>query len=228
MDEAIVVQQPAGQAKQLMLLSHGVGATPQGLVPLGQRLAAEFPEAFIVSLQSPFASDLGQGYQWFSVRGITEENRPARVAEVMPAFVKVVQAWQARSGVAPEATALIGFSQGAIMSLEATQLSEHVAGRVVALSGRFAALPQLPHAHTTLHMVHGKSDTVMHYGYTVSAAEHLISLGADVTADVIPFLGHEINTEVADTVVERLLGHLPKRHWEEVHRAAETGEGSAE
>ena len=224
----IVVQQPAGPAKQLFLLNHGVGATPQGLVPLGERLAAEFPEALIVSVQAPHASDLGQGYQWFSVREITEDNRPARVAEAMPEFVKMVEHWQTQSGVAAEATALVGFSQGAIMSLEAAQLEQHLAGRVVALSGRFAQLPKLPHAHTTLHMVHGKSDAVIHYGYTVSSAEHLISLGADVTADVIPFMGHEINAEVMDTVVERLLGHVPKRHWDEVHRAAEAVEKPAE
>lgn len=224
----IVVQQPAGPAKQLFLLNHGVGATPQGLVPLGQQLAAAFPEALVVSVQAPHASDFGQGYQWFSVREITEENRPARVAEAMPEFVNMVQRWQAQSGVAAEATALVGFSQGAIMALESTQLEQHIAGRVVALSGRFAQLPQLPHAHTTLHMVHGKSDAVMHYGYTVSAAEHLVSLGADVTADVIPFLGHEINAEVVETVVERLLGHVPKRHWEEVHRAAEAGDTSTQ
>ena len=59
----IVVQQPAQQAQQLFLLHHGVGATPQGLVPLGQRLAAVFPNALIVALQSPFPSDFGQGFQ---------------------------------------------------------------------------------------------------------------------------------------------------------------------
>jgi phospholipase/carboxylesterase len=62
----------------------------------------------------------------------------------------------------------------------------------------------------------------------VTGAEHLISLGADVTADVIPFLGHEINDAVVDTVMERLLGHLPKRHWEEVQRAAEAGDTPAQ
>jgi len=217
----IVVQQPEGTPQQLFLLHHGVGATPQGLVPLGRRLAAEFPNALVVSVQGPQASDLGQGYQWFSVLGITEENRPERVAAVMPAFVKAVQDWQARAGVGPEATALVGFSQGAIMALESTQQDVHLAGRVVALSGRFAQLPQAPHAHTTLHMVHGKADGVMHYGYTVTAAEHLVSLGADVTADVIPFLAHEVSQEVVDTVIERLLGHLPKRHWEAVQQAAE-------
>jgi phospholipase/carboxylesterase len=77
-------------------------------------------------------------------------------------------------------------------------------------------------------MVHGKNDTVIHYGYTVTGAEHLIGLGADVTADVIPFLGHEINGDVMDTVIERLLGHLPKRHWEAVQRAAEAGDASAQ
>ena len=217
----IVVQQPAGGAKQLFLLHHGVGSTPQGLLPLGRRLAAEFPEALVVSVQGPEASDLGQGYQWFSVVGITEETRPERVAGAMPAFVKAVQDWQARAGVSPEATALVGFSQGAIMCLESTQQNDFLAGRVVGLSGRFAQLPLAPHAHTTLHMVHGKADTVMHYGYTVTAAEHLVSLGADVTADVIPFLAHEVNDAVVDTVIERLFGHLPKRHWAAAQQAAE-------
>ncbi|WP_296510218.1 esterase [Rhodoferax sp.] len=216
----IVIQQPAGAAKQLFLLHHGVGATPQGLLPLGRRLAAEFPDALVVSVQGPQASDLGQGFQWFSVRDITEENRPGRVAEALPAFVQAVQAWQARAQVGPEATGLVGFSQGAIMALEATQQDSLLAGRVVGLSGRFAQLPRAPHAHTTLHMVHGKVDGVIHYGYTVTAAEHLVALGVDVTADVIPFLGHEVSEIAIDTVIERLQGHLPKRHWAAAQQAA--------
>lgn len=48
-----------------------------------------FPNAFIVSVHAPYASDLGSngsnsaGAQWFSVQDITEENRPARVAEAL-------------------------------------------------------------------------------------------------------------------------------------------------
>ncbi|MFY8044129.1 MAG: esterase, partial [Rhodoferax sp.] len=47
-----------------------------------------------------------------------------------------------------------------------------------------------------------------------SAAEQLVALGADVTAEVIPHVGHEISAEVVDRVIERLRGHLPKRLWE--------------
>jgi phospholipase/carboxylesterase len=214
MAEHVLVQNPAGGAKQLMLLFHGVAATAQDLLPMGARLAQAFPEAYIVSVQAPYPSDLGQGFQWFSVRDITEENRPARVAEVLPQFVALVEDLQRQTGVGPEATALFGFSQGGIMALEASQLPQHLAGRIVALAGRFAQLPQAPHALTTLHMLHGKEDAVIHYGYTVTAAQHLVNLGADVTADVLPFVSHSVSDDMLDLLVERLQGHVPKRLWD--------------
>ena len=71
---------------------------------------------------------------------------------------------------------------------------------------------------TTLFLIHGKADDVIHYGYTVEAAKQLVALGADVVADVIPFLGHEINAEVLDLVAKRLRTHVPKRHWEAAMR----------
>jgi phospholipase/carboxylesterase len=213
-DKHVVVQKPAGEARQLMVLFHGVGATPQDLLPLGECLAQTFPDASVVSVQAPYASDMGQGFQWFSVRDIAEESRPARVAEVLPEFVALVQDLQRQTGVGPEATALFGFSQGGIMALEASQLPQHLAGRIVALAGCFAQLPQAPHALTTLHMLHGKDDAVIHYGYTVTAAKHLVSLGADITADVLPFVGHTVSDDMLDLLIERLQGHVPKRLWD--------------
>ena len=221
MSDAIIIQQPLHAAQQLLVLHHGVGASAQHMVPLGQRLAAQFPNAFIVSVQAPSASDISPGgAQWFSVQGITDENRPARVAEVMPAFIQNLRYWQQTSGVEASATAVLGFSQGAIMALEAAQAQAGLAGRVVALSGRYAQLPSHAPEKTTLHFIHGKSDAVMHYGHCVAAAERLVALGGDLTADVIPYLGHEITAEVMDLVVERFVGHIPKHHWDEVRHAA--------
>ncbi len=45
----------------------------------------------------------------------------------------------------------------------------------------------------------------------MTAAERLIRLGGDVTADVIPFLGHAVDQGVLDLLIERLKGHIPKR-----------------
>ena len=178
-------------------------------------------------MQAPFASDFGQGWQWFSVAGVTEDNRPARVLEAMPLFVKAVQGWQQHTGVTPHATVLVGFSQGAIMALESTQREAEgerdalLAGRVVALSGRFAQDTRHAPAATVLHFIHGKHDPVMPYAHTVRAAEMLIQQGADVTADVIPFLEHAVTPEVLELVVERLQGYVPQRHWRAALQGAE-------
>ncbi len=115
---------------------------------------------------------------------------------------------------------LIGFSQGAIMALEAVSQAgaDVLAGRVVALAGRYARLPAAEPGGTTLFLMHGKADQVIHYGYTVEAAKHLVALGADVVADVIPGLGHGIDAEVLSLLVQRLRTHVPKRHWEAAMR----------
>ncbi|ODV04291.1 MAG: phospholipase, partial [Rubrivivax sp. SCN 70-15] len=135
----LIVQQPAA-ARQLVLLFHGVGSNARDLLPLGEALSPHLPDALIVSVQAPEAA--GRGWQWFSVQGITEADRPARVAAAMPGFVQTVQRWQDQAGVSTAQTTLIGFSQGAIMSLESTQLDAPPASRVVALSGRFAQPPR--------------------------------------------------------------------------------------
>jgi phospholipase/carboxylesterase len=222
-DEALILQQPApGDGQQLVLLFHGLGADEQDLEPLGHRLATEYPHAYVVSLRAPDQSESGGGYQWFATAGIDETNRVERVAAALPAFLAQVRAWQQRSGLGPEATLLVGFSQGAIMALEAVSEpgAAPIAGRVVALSGRYARLPDAPPVGTTLFLVHGKADDVIHYGYAVEAAHHLVALGADVVADVIPFLGHVIDDDVMDLVVERLRTHIPRRHWEAALRGA--------
>ena len=218
MNESIIIQKPTGQAQQLFLLYHGVGAVPQGLSPLGLQIATVFPQAMVVSVQAPHASDLGQGYQWFSVRAITEENRLERVAQAMPAFIESIQYWQDTAQTTAASTALLGFSQGAIMALCSTQEASLFAGRVIAVAGRFAVIPKAIHPEATVHFIHGKDDAVIPYGYTVEAAEHLINLGSDVTADVLPFVGHEVTAEIEALVLKRLQIYLPKRYWDAAQR----------
>jgi phospholipase/carboxylesterase len=218
--ETLVIQQPSGPARQLVLLFHGFGANEEDLRTVGERLAAEYPEALVASLRAPHPTNFGCGWQWFSVEGIDDAKRVERVAAEMPVFVAAVRQWQRDTGLGPEATVLVGFSQGAIMVLEATAQSgdDVLAGRVVAIAGRYAQLPATNPGGTTLFLIHGKADAVIHYGFTVEGAKHLVALGADVVADVIPFLGHGIDAEVLDLVARRLRTHVPKRHWEAAMR----------
>lgn len=206
MSNAIFIHEPdTGAPEQLFLLFHGVGSTAENLAPLGKFIAAAFPQAAIVSVPGAFESDLGMGRQWFSVRGVTEENRPARIAEAMPLFAQAVSELQQRFGIGPEATTLVGFSQGAIMSLESARAGQGLAARIVSIAGRFAELPnQAPRA--TIHFVHGRNDLVVPATYSSAAAEKLKALGANVTQDIDPAAAHEITQRMAQAMLERLRG----------------------
>lgn len=208
----LILQQPTEATHaELLLLFHGVGSSAEDLVPLGQALAAARPQAWVVSTRAPQPSDLGRGWQWFSVQGVTESNRPARVAEAMPAFVNRVDEWQRRTVVQPELTTLVGFSQGAIMALESTQrAAPRIASRVVAIAGRFAQVPRLSPAGVTVQLLHGEQDPVMPIAVAEQAHRELNALGASSTLDRFPGLGHGIDARVVDAILRATAPGLSK------------------
>jgi phospholipase/carboxylesterase len=201
----LVLQQPQpidGQAAQLLLLFHGVGADAQDLHGLGQAIADRHPQAWVVSVQAPQSCDLGRGWQWFSVQGVSEHNRADRVAEALPGFVQAVAQWQRHSGIGPAQTTLLGFSQGAIMALAATQQMPPVAARVVAMAGRLAATPQA--TPVRIHLLHGRADNIVPAQASVDAHAALTALGVNASLDLFPGLGHGID----GPMLARLNAHL--------------------
>lgn len=199
-DASIVAARPRGAAAELVLLFHGVGASAADLRPLAEWIAAARPGAFVVSVEAPHPSGLGGGREWFSVLGVTEDNRVPRLAEAMPLFRQAVAHWQRESGVGPDRTTLVGFSQGSIMSLESTQDGEPPAARVVALSGRFAQPPRRAPAGVRFHFIHGADDPVIAARFSVEAAQALERLGGKASVDVLPGLGHGIDARAAQLV----------------------------
>jgi phospholipase/carboxylesterase len=200
MTHVITVHTPANPPRRMVLMFHGVGARPTDLVPLGRSLAEVMADALIISVQSPQPSGVGAGWEWFSVLGITESNRVPRVAQAMPTFTATVRHWQQQAQVDAADTVLIGFSQGAIMALEATQSQPGLAGRVIALAGRFAVPPQRSPAPTSVHLFHGDADPVMPVGLAEEAFSQLTALGARVTLQRFEGLGHGIDQRVLDAV----------------------------
>lgn len=203
----LIIQHPASvdrDAEHLFLLFHGVGSSAEDLRGLATALANRHAGAWVVIVQSPDACDLGQGWQWFSVRGVTPENRIPRVAAAMPNFVQAVAQWQQRSGLDASSTTLVGFSQGAIMALESTQVQPPVAGRVVAIAGRFAALPLHARPALQVHLMHGEADGVVPAQDSVQAHTQLQALQAQVTLDLFPGRGHGIDPAMAARLWELL------------------------
>lgn len=75
---------------------------------------------------------------------------------------------------------------------------------VQAPAGRFAAPPRNASHQTTLHLIHGQDDPVIDPGHSVDAAEILAALGARVTLDLVPALGHGVDARALEIAIERL------------------------
>jgi phospholipase/carboxylesterase len=204
----------AGRPEQLMVLLHGWGASAADMAPLATALRREFPQAALLAPEGFEPVDSGlAGRQWFSLAGITEANRADRVAVVLPRLADWLRAAQAATGLGPVATALVGFSQGAIMSLELVQLHDGIAGRVLSFSGRYATLPEQPLAHTTLHYFHGADDPVIPAAQSRLAMQRQAALHGDATIDIASGVGHELPPVLMQCALQRLRGHIPHRTW---------------
>lgn len=207
--------------KQLFILLHGVGSKPSDLLPLANYLKEEFPSAafFLPEGAHPFDGG-GNGRQWFSIRAVSDENRVARVAEAMPDLRTLVKDAQDRYNILQTDTALIGFSQGAIMALEFCIAHDGGVGRVLAFACRFAQLPEKAPELTTMHFFHGEDDAVIPVTYAQAAIERMQELSGDATLDIVAAAGHEINGELADHAIRRLRTHIPMRSWKRAMEGA--------
>jgi phospholipase/carboxylesterase len=218
-DSQVLQWLPAqGRPEQLMLVLHGVGDSSAGMVPLAQALRRAFPQAAVLAPDGfePFDGDpsgLFGGRQWFSLQGIDEGNRAERARAVLPQLAAFVRGAQQSTGVGPAATALVGFSQGAICALELAQAEDGLAGRVLAFAGRYGRLPERALQHTTLHFFHGSDDNVIPAEHARAAMQRIAELQGDATIDIAHGVGHELPAALVDCAIERLRSHIPHRTW---------------
>jgi phospholipase/carboxylesterase len=214
----------SGDPQQLILLLHGWGGRGSDMAPLAQALRAAFPQAAVIAPDAPQRMD-GQredrsGRQWYSIRGLDAANWPGRVAAVLPPLQAWVHAQQRRLGVGEAATALGGFSQGAILSLALAGLHDGIAGRVLSFGGCFTAAPAAAPRHTTLHLFHGGADKVIPAAGSRQALQWMAELQGDATLDIAEDIGHELHPVLIDLALHRLRNHIPLRTWQAALGAA--------
>lgn len=177
-----------------VIFLHGVGSAG-AMRPVAEALALPQSAAFPDGLH-PF--DMGAGRQWFSVKGVTEANRPGRIAEALPDFIRLIE------GLGdPRESLLIGFSQGAIMALHAAASGLPVAG-IVAISGRLAGPVGARHDWPPIMLLHGADDSVMPVSIARATEQWLKDAGAAPRLTVFEGLGHSIDARVVQAARESL------------------------
>ncbi len=187
-------------AKALVIFLHGVGSNGDDLAALGQHWASLLPDVAFASPNAPYPFEQGMGYQWFSLNGVTVENRPARVREARAAFDATLQPLMAQHGFADawHKVILVGFSQGSIMALDALASGRHPLAGVVSFSGRLAFDGTLtPQPLTPALLIHGHADGVIPWTESESAALRLKNAGVTLETRFEPATGHTISSQGA-------------------------------
>lgn len=186
---------------QLVILLHGVGARGADLAGLGPIWASALPGTAFAAPDAPMPFDQGgPGHQWFSITGVTPANRGERVVAARPAFDALIGDIVARHGFTDrlDRVALVGFSQGAIMALDALATARWPVAAVLAYSGRLATPDPLhPAAATPALLIHGDADMAIPYQETLLAAERLQAAGVRLQAVIEPRHYHGISPDGA-------------------------------
>ncbi|MPT47959.1 MAG: phospholipase [Sphingobium sp.] len=199
----------------LVIFLHGVGSRGADFSGLGELWQEALPDAQFVAPDAPQPFDFGgNGRQWFSVSGVTEINRPERVREARAAFNRVIAGVITEYGFADrlDRVALVGFSQGSIMALDAVVSGRWPVGAVVAFSGRLASPPPLSHTDATpILLLHGTDDATMPITLCREAQIALTGLGMAVAAKELPGVGHEISAEGARIAIQFLQDQFERK-----------------
>ena len=186
-----------GKAKRLVILLHGLGADGNDLIGLAPYWAPVLPDAEFLSPNAPFPCDMAPyGYQWLSARDPSPEARLAgarAAATILDAFITDELA---KRNLSESDLALVGFSQGTMMSLFVGPRRDKQIAGIVGFSGRLIA-PELLGAEIRSRppvlLVHGTDDPMVSYASMGEAEAALRAAGVAVETLTCPGIGHSID-----------------------------------
>jgi len=188
--------------RPLIVALHGVGSSGPDMVGALAPLTA-VAEVIALDGCEPFDGG-GRGRQWFSVSGVTEADRPRRVAGALPRMLERLDELARQHGVQRNDLVLLGFSQGAIMTLAMVAQGFH-AGRAIAIAGRLAA-PVVPAAlhPASLLVIADSVDRVMPQELSQDAVDRLRVGGHHVDQNLTVGVGHGIGAETLSSIASWL------------------------
>ncbi len=186
-----------GAARSLVIFLHGVGADGNDLIGLAPQFAGALPDTGFVAPDAPYPCDMApMGRQWFSIQTQDPALRLAAIRQTAAILNAFIDARLAAHGLGDDRLALVGFSQGTMMSLFIAPRREKPCAGIMAYSGRLEGGAELGaeiRSRPPVMMVHGDGDELLPVSSMTEAAARLRDNGIEVETHVRPGLGHGID-----------------------------------
>jgi phospholipase/carboxylesterase len=194
LDGPRVAPASGGAPGSIVILAHGYGSNGEDLIGLAPYWRQTLPDTLFIAPNAPEpCPGAPGGYQWWPV---WSTDRRAGVRHAAPILDAFIDAELARHGLAEDRLALVGFSQGTMLSLYvAPRRARQIAG-VVGYSGMMVEgdeeeiLTRPP-----VLLVHGDEDPMIPVAAFHRAEATLERLAFPLTSHVSSGLGHSIDLE---------------------------------
>lgn len=204
------------QARRAVVFLHGYGADGADLLGLADVLAPHLPDTAFYAPDAPErCANNPYGYQWFPIPwldGSTEEQARASMAVSVDKLNAFIDAKLKDENLEPEALALVGFSQGTMMSLHIAPRRDRAIAGVVGFSGRLL-VPELLEAEARVKppvlLIHGDADQMVPFEDMGRAGNALVEAGFETYAHVMKGTGHGIAPDGLQVALSFLLDKLP-------------------
>ena len=185
-----------GPATNLVVLVHGYGADGQDLIGLASHWQDLLPTTAFAAPNAPARVPGSPGYQWFPISRIDPHEMRKGTDVAGPLLEEYLNTELAKLGLGPERLALVGFSQGTMMSLHVGLRRKVPPAAIVGFSGLLAgAAPILEGDVPPILLTHGDSDTVIPPQAMFLAANQLGLAGAMVQWHLARGMGHGIDPD---------------------------------
>jgi phospholipase/carboxylesterase len=204
-----------GQATALVVFLHGYGADGADLLGLADVLAPHLPGVAFVAPDAPERCvGGGFGRQWFPIPWIDGSPQAAADAGLQASTADLdafLDARLADEGLTPDRLVLVGFSQGAMMSLHvAPRRPVEIAG-VVAISGRLLRpekLAEEAQVKPPVLLMHGDQDPVVPFADMAKAGDALVAAGFPTYGHVMQGAGHGIAPDGLGVALQFIMERL--------------------
>ena len=193
-----------GLARQLVVFLHGYGADGNDLIDIGRAWQNLLPDAAFVSPHAPEPCEQApMGRQWFALTFRDPHERWTGVNAAAPALEGFLDTELTRRKLPPSALALVGFSQGTMMSLHVGLRRAVAPAAIVGYSGMLvlaqdadpATLADEVRCVPPVLLVHGDRDDLIPAEALFHAAQGLAALGVPTEWHLSEGVGHGIDQE---------------------------------
>ena len=182
----------AGRPRQLVIFAHGYGSNGDDLIGLAPYLARALPDAAFVSPNAPDPiPGYPGGYQWFPISRIDPVLMAQGVRGAGPHLDRFIDQELERYQLPPSACALVGFSQGTMMSLHVGLGRAEPLAAIVGFSGMLADAAR-PKSKPPVLLVHGDRDDVIPIGALFASLQGLAASGVPALWRISGGAGHTI------------------------------------